>query len=501
MTMEGVSDWNWPGRSRGRSPRFAVTLASSTAFHLIFTPLPLLLGLLSAHLFDRPVDEPLVDEIPIELLGEELVSAPEPKVPQPSEPTQVAEPDASRSPEAPRKTETPPKEREAKPEPKVDRTAPEKQNISEGGLRDPVALAGDAGKIVDSNANVRVLLHTDVVRRETVGPRIAGLLRRTPQWADFFGPARIDPLEDVDRVLIAGPSLRSTENLIAVVSHHLEPERVNAAFGALVERGGEWVRQEPPLARARADRADRVFAAPNSHIVAVAPPSAEKSLSKLKRSISFPKGPEGVAAQLFIQSPSSLLGLFRIKVPSTLKRAHAEARSQPDGGARFDLTIEDESPESASKHAPDLERMIRAATELDFGNLGVLGGFAAMALGKNKQKFVEIVEFRAEGSKIVGQLVLTRPQLMTLLDLVDGLLPPERLDTVSRPAVSPKSADEGTPAQNSLPTEVPDNTIEPVAPAPISPTPKVPDEGLTAPTQKTTPELQPDPPSEPSHDP
>jgi len=117
---------------------------------------------------------------------------------------------------------------------------------------DPIALAGTAGEIADSNANVRLFLYTEVVRKHHLGERISGLLKKTPQWKDFFGPSKIDPISDIDRVMIAGPQLRSSAQVVAIVQHRLSQTRIEQAFDALVQRDGAWIDRKPLIARGKA---------------------------------------------------------------------------------------------------------------------------------------------------------------------------------------------------------------------------------------------------------
>ena len=419
--MRGSGNTGWPAPGE-REWRIWAMLAASVLGHILITTGPLLLGLAGLWAFDQPAsDEPPVDAIPVDLLTDEPGPEPEPPPAPPPEPAAVALPP---QPDAPKTAPEPaPVKPVAPPEDPADK--PDKPVAPPGSLGDPVARAGLAGKAVDSNANVRILLHMSAVREHPLGTRIGGLLERTPQWSDFFGAAGVDPVRDVDHVLVAGPQLRDSSNVVAVVQHRLDQAAVTAAFERMVARGGEWIDHEPDIVKARADRAERLFVAPSSHIVAVVPSSAEKSARALSKNVRFPAATGGVALEAYVVTPSRVARGSGIKIPESLRWVRIEVSPEVGGGAIIRIEAEDGSPEQAAEDAPKLEKMIRAASTLDLGG-GMLGGLASLAFGSSKQKFIEKIEFSSKEKMVLGSLLITKKQLATLLDLLDAVLPPAR---------------------------------------------------------------------------
>jgi len=478
-----VSTWrldrgSWATRApAGR--RFYQMLAASLLAHLVLTPAPAWLGLLgSLNPFEQeelPPEDTLTG-IPIDILTDEAAPevqpAPAPPPPPPSAAVALPEVDpAAPAPAPPAPSATPPE-----PPPEDPAESAKKAN-------DPVALAGAAGKLADSNANVRILLYTDVVRGHALGPRIGELLRRTPQWSDFFGPTGVDPIRDIDRVLIAGPELRDTKNIVAVVGHHLPEEEIDRALERLVEKNGEWISKNPKLARATADRATRLFAAPRKGIVAVAPLSVEKSLAKLGRRLSFPEAQAGTAATAYVVKPSKPLRALGFRLPESIAWLSIRVVPEEGGGVTLELEAEDESPASASEHAETLEVVLRRASEIDLSKMGAMGALAAFALGSTKQKVVESIELEARDSHIHGVVRITARQLQNLADLLDAILPPPSAEKPSprpEPAPAPEAAPEAAPTEAPKPAEA--------APAP---SPKEPDPVAPAPTAPSTPEAPP----------
>jgi hypothetical protein len=472
--------------SRGGRPgtrRLAAAAVFSVLLHLFLTPLPGLIPALGALFEPALPPEPEIDEIPIELFSEEapaaVAAAPPPAAP-PEPPSVPPEPGVG--PLAP--PTKAPAAKKAAPE------TPTPASVPAGKPPEGPSVTGEGSPIVDSKAYVRALVYTDQVRSQRFAGQVARLMRRSPQWRDFFGPAQVDPLADLDRILIAGPSLRSSTNLVAVVQHHLPAARLNAAFEGLVARGGAWIDQKKRIARAEADHAERIFAAPNEHLVAVVPPSAEKSLKKLKKNSSFPGGREGQLAEVHLKNTSQVLKLFGVKLPVDLEASKAVVSVREGGGIVIELEATDPDEASAAFHATQIQDLITRATNIDFRRMGLLGGLASFALGGSKQKFIEVIRFHAKGAQILGRLELTASQVSTALGFAEGMLPPEPEPELEFPEsqTEPSEATSPTPSSGAGGTTersqppVPDEptrasgsgsseTLSPPAPTPAAPEP------------------------------
>jgi hypothetical protein len=143
-------------------------------------------------------------------------------------------------------------------------------------LTDPSLVAG-VQRVADSNANVRITLYTEKIRSNPLGARVGPLLGSLYQWRDFFGPAGVDPIKDIDQIYIVGPQLRDSSNVVAILRHHLPQARMRAAIDRIVtadKLGGEWLDAGVPVASAHADGSERRFVLANSETVVVTPPSA-----------------------------------------------------------------------------------------------------------------------------------------------------------------------------------------------------------------------------------
>jgi hypothetical protein len=261
-------------------------LALALALHAPLTPLAGFLGLM--RLFDSADDVPTlppITEIPLDLIDDDAPPAgPEATSPPPPEPVAVAEPPPVKEPDAPAIKKPPPVDAGAPDA--ADAGAPDAGKSSDAGA-DPDAGPTDAGterkpgdgigspvagignkRVVDPNANVQLLVHNDRVRQHPLGASIGPLLRNVYQWRDFFGPTGIDPIKDIDRMLIIGSQLRDSRDVVAILQFNVPQQTVHDAVDLLVKRDpeGSWSDAGVPVAKAHADRGERVFVFPSPQL-------------------------------------------------------------------------------------------------------------------------------------------------------------------------------------------------------------------------------------------
>ena len=438
------------GQADTSSGRFTKLLVVSALLHMPLTPWAALVGLLS--LWSPPaqdVDAPPITGIPIDVIEDA------PPAPAPEQPATAAPPSGPAEPEL---AARPKKRLPAKAI--VDAGAPDAETadagadgaVADAGATDAGTLASDAGarlpandagaadagppgdagakplsdpqlvagvkRVADPNANVRITLYTDKIRANPLGARIGPLLGSLYQWRDFFGPAGIDPIKDIDQIYIVGPQLRNSSNVVAILRHHLPPAKLHAALDLLVradKQGGEWLDAGVPVASAHADGAERRFVVANAHTVVVTPPSAFAAAAAAGKLLTLrpSNGPE--AAMIYLATPSrAFLGL-PIKVPDSIKWARIRITPSADGGASAELEAEDENAEAAREDAAYLTRTANALSQLDLGFLGSL-------LGQSSHRFIEHVAFTSEGKMIHGSASVTADQLQTALDMAGAFL-------------------------------------------------------------------------------
>ncbi len=444
--------------------RFAKLLGVSLLLHLPFTPWAALIGLIG--LWRPPADDvssPPITAIPIDLIEDQLPQAP----PEPAQPESAPDNAAVGEPSAPKPKPKPkPKDEPAKIH---DAGAPDAED-SDAGAEDagkaeadagakhleadagaPIADAGpsDAGarplsdptlvagvkQVADSNANVRLTIYTAKIRENPLGQRLGPLLRSLYQWRDFFGPTAIDPIRDVDQIYIVGPQLRDSSNVVAILKHHVPPDRMHTAVDALVRAdraGGMWLDAGVPAASAHADGSERRFILANPTTVIVAPPSAYAGALAAGKLVHLlpSSGPE--VAMIYLATPWRAFIGWPVQVPQSIKWARIRVTPTVDGGATAELEAEDENEAQARDDAAYLTRTANALSQL---NLGLLGSL----LGQQTHKFIDHVSFDSNGKTIRGEARITADQLSSALDMASAFLA-DRQSRHERAAVPAPSA-------------------------------------------------------------
>jgi hypothetical protein len=411
---------HWRGQPDTFDRRVRWLVLVSLLVHTPLTPLVALLGVFSflTAPADPALDVPPITAIPVDIFEEET---PPPAAPEaPAEPAPVA---------APTPVKAAPKVVKAEPPdggvdggasdggPETD-AGPDAGTLgdggTDGGIAEPVALSGDAKKVVDPNANVRVTVFTEKIRAHPLGARVGRLLGGVHQWKDFFGPASIDPIRDVDRILIVGPQLRDSSGVVAVLKLNLHRARIQAALDAIVKADpehGEWIDAGIPAARAYADRAPRVFVVPAPGIVVVTPPSAEKSALSLGKKTGIRPAQGDEVALAYVIKPSKLTKDNPIlRLPESLRWVRARLTPDDKGGGFIDVEAEDESPELATAHARDLARQLTAED------------LRLWALQFPESRLVERAELHADGATIRGTIYLGPAWVQTFMNLVETFL-------------------------------------------------------------------------------
>jgi hypothetical protein len=390
--------------------QIACTLLFSALIHAVLTPLAGVLGVFAWLWTQTPPDDTAEAEqlrsIPITFLGYE--EAPTEAAPEalPADPVNV-----------PRQPNPVPALTDPKPEAKVTPKSDEKTSAApptpkltpKGEMAHPVAMAGVVSEVVDSNANVNLLLLSERVRKHPLGERIGRLIVNFPQWSSFFASAEIDPVRDINRILIVGPQFRRSADVVAVLHHGLPARVVKEAVNRLVQRPprGRWLEGKIPAARAHADRAERLFALTAPHILVVAPPHLEKQIMAAPPTV-FPTPDGEEALVLHVKTPwRALIGL-PFSLPESLAWLRLDVVPLEDGGARLRLTAEDADAKLANAHAQSLTMALNAVTNPDLGPLGALVGLRSIA-------FIDKMQFQAQGRRISGEVRVTPRQLDRLL--------------------------------------------------------------------------------------
>ncbi len=460
--------------------RFRWVVLVSALLHLLLTPLAGWMGLASSLLSQQesgpPPAEEELDAIPVELLEEtpesasdrsglpeqdpvevieELIAVPEEAVPpvaKPSsnkpEPTPDDKAEQARAErqrreeqerlereQAERDEQRRQRERRAKElqkqrdkarqgadagTPPASQSSSDKPPSREGSrpaIENPVAMVGEAGEVVKSNAKLQLVLYADKLRKHAVGRRVAEILPRLPQWKDFFGGTELDLVEDFDSLFVAGPSFYYSQHLFVAMEYNTQRSKVVAAVDRLVRRQGHWLKDAPvPAAIAVADRAERLFVVPKRKLVFVAPPRLKQQAFKLSdRGLPRSDGPEAFVA--LVKNPKKSFWQLGLDISETVHDAKIRLTPLEAGAVRVELSAQDDTEEGAQSTAHRVNRDINEKVEMLAGFSSVLSRFGFGGLGGGMK--LPHIELRTKGSEIYGELVLNQQQVDFILDRVE----------------------------------------------------------------------------------
>jgi hypothetical protein len=122
--------------------------------------------------------------------------------------------------------------------------------------------------------NVQIVLVGTKLRSHPVGAKLGSLLPSLKQWEPFFKDSGLDPVADIDVMVITGPQFRVSGEVVAIMKFNVEMSRIKTIIDKMVTReDGEWLKDAPTeAARAKLDGAMRVFAlVPDKHLLYVLP--------------------------------------------------------------------------------------------------------------------------------------------------------------------------------------------------------------------------------------
>lgn len=422
---------------------FQVALLVALVAHLPLTPLPFILRWLGVYLNRSDTSWDYQDEsviIPISLVEDTPTAAPPPSLDKPPEST---DPSAEAKPRAHPPDPGPSRDAgvadagadaedgagpDAVKEPRRTRdSGPERAtplalgdagpDAGVGGVKDTLSLAGGLRRAVKGKPNVALVFWFSTMREHPLGPLVGSLLSCNPQWRDFLGDV-IDPLQDLDGVMLVGPRMTETSKLTILVQSRMEDAKVRQVMGlvgAAAHRSGAGgpidAGAGTQAIRFRADRADRVAFTHPKNLIIVTPPEGFEQLQAQREAMSLPAG-RGQAMSLTMVNPWRPLRAIGMHLPETLSEIRVNVFATDGGGVRAEIEFDDQSAEMAAQHAADITDQARAAAGL----------------------LASDIAFVAEGNRLRAETRLSRITSAIALGFVRAqICPPAALDAGRAP--------------------------------------------------------------------
>ncbi|NUP10148.1 MAG: hypothetical protein HOW73_29205 [Polyangiaceae bacterium] len=268
----------------------------------------------------------------------------------------------------------------------------------------------DAAQIAQNAIGGRVsaLVHVDRVRRH---PSASKFLEIGP-IRELLAGSSFDPLRDVERVFVTGPSAADQRALV-FAEHNVEPERIPLIVKEMVEKSeprGEVLSAGPEwrVHVSKEGRGGVVAFLPSQSrdargYVVIVPEDLVAAIDAFENTGGLP-GPTGEeAAKFFAEEPSATLRARGApRIPPGVKTLAGDIFVRPDGGVIVDA-VGQSSAESAPQDAEDLTKSIDDATSVGIGIIRI-------------RAFKPVV-FKPSGDRIVTHHVLSPSEVDTILSV------------------------------------------------------------------------------------
>lgn len=298
------------------------------------------------------------------------------------------------------------------------------------GPRDPAAMFGMKSVVNTGPQNVTLGVNTALIRKHPVGSRMGPILQSIPQWRDFLkgSQATVEPIRDVDWILIYGPSLRHTDRDAVLLRYNAPDEAVDHAVAAIArayDRGGPFDAGVPGVSASRghADNAERIFLRPRSKLLVIVPPAhAREAATRYKNEM--PRGPSATEAmRLIVKNPSNQVSIPGLKFKDSLKEIRLWIIPRSDGGADIHAEGDCTDEPAAADTADAMTDLLRSQNSI---------GVRLATRGLLNNAKVEAV-----GTRVKLDITASQEQLEAILQLVAASLNAQ---------VAPPGSPPGTPA-------------------------------------------------------
>jgi hypothetical protein len=236
------------------------------------------------------------------------------------------------------------------------------------GPRTAEDMLGEAGRIVEGRPNVVLLVNSAVIRAHPIGARIGPLIRATTRWDEYMKAGPVDPISDLQWVLVAGSSLRAgftDDNRYLAVHDIPEPQAdsIIDAIGRAYAKGGPFKVKAANVKATlgEAEGVERVFLRPSARVLAIVHPSVALATAQVLEKVTVPAAVRpGEMMRAALERPWMTFPML----PRSIKSARIWMLPEPNGGARVFAEGDCEGIEEAAVAARALGESIQRANSL-----------------------------------------------------------------------------------------------------------------------------------------
>lgn len=257
------------------------------------------------------------------------------------------------------------------------------------------------------HARAGVLIHVASWRGHPLGGQVIASM----PLRGAMESAGIDPMNDVDRLLLCGPDAREWTG-VAVYEHHMDRAKLDRFLleamrdsqppgEALREGSMTGARVHVPLRlRGQQQTVGGDIWMPTPNLIVVVPPRTP-GVSTFIQSGGLPLPVKDEGGSAWTERPSEVFANNKVDIPPTLSRADGWAFPRPGGAARAEVRARSTSHDQALSDANALTGDLDRATRVKVGPLTV--------------RVFQTPQFRAEGDEVVAEVDVTRAQLEQIL--------------------------------------------------------------------------------------
>ncbi len=302
-----------------------------------------------------------------------------------------------------------------------------------GGPRDPQAILGAAGDIQVDKVLVMVVVNAEVIRKSPSGPSLAALLRRVDQWDQFMRGTDIDPVKDIDWIIISGPSIQNTTRDVVLVHYSASDAKVDHAMDVVASnypQGGAFDAGVGSMKAVRSfsDGAERVVMQPRPHVLAVVPTSAAAKVARQLAAASVPAHVrKGEALYLRVVDPHHPMP----QIPAEVSELRLRIVPTDDDGADVLLEGDTASADAARKAAGEIQALLQSI------NGSMIGIGVRLAAGD----LLDGIEVTTQATVVKVRMHASAEQIAGILGLAGSLpgvsAPPRAPSAAPRPRTAP----------------------------------------------------------------
>ncbi len=284
-----------------------------------------------------------------------------------------------------------------------------------------VGLEGDPDRKIIGRPAVTIALWFQSLRDSPLSKELTAIAACDREWRRFLDQG-VDPLSDLDGVLVVGPSLFDSAELTVAVQHHLPAERVSIILQALIQASGDqgrWL--APNVASVRLARRPRVLMPLREDLFFVTPSKGWEALHRVKAPLRVPSA-EGRAASLTLVDPNRVLGRLGVTLPKGIRELRLELFSNADQSVDVRVELGAASSAAAARDAERAAAQLKDLVTDLWSAATTLGSLTGTNGGSSHLELPPRLDLELDDQTLSGMLRLSPGQTRATLSLLSSFV-------------------------------------------------------------------------------